>query len=73
MRGWSTSRVASASTRWWPVCAVFIATLMLPIEVLVIPLFIGANELNAVNTYSMVILPFAFGAFGTFLLRQFLL
>ncbi|MBB1508321.1 carbohydrate ABC transporter permease [Tessaracoccus sp. MC1756] len=53
--------------------AVFIATLMLPIEVLVIPLFIGANEFGAVNTYSMVILPFAFGAFGTFLLRQFLL
>ena len=53
--------------------AVFIATLMLPIEVLVIPLFIGANGLGVVNTYSMVILPFAFGAFGTFLLRQFLL
>lgn len=53
--------------------AMFIATLMLPIEVLVIPLFIGANEMGAVNTYSMVILPFAFGAFGTFLLRQFLL
>jgi multiple sugar transport system permease protein len=53
--------------------AVFIATLMLPIEVLVIPLFIGANELGFVNTYTMVIMPFAFGAFGTFLLRQFLL
>lgn len=52
---------------------VFIATLMLPVEVLVIPLFIGANELSMVNTYTAVILPFAFGAFGTFLLRQFLL
>ncbi len=53
--------------------AVFIATLMLPIEVLVIPLFIGANSLGLVNTYPAIILPFAFGAFGTFLLRQFLL
>ncbi|WP_197509796.1 carbohydrate ABC transporter permease [Tessaracoccus coleopterorum] len=53
--------------------AVFIATLMLPVEVLVIPLFIGTNELAMVNTYSAVILPFAFGAFGTFLLRQYLL
>ncbi len=53
--------------------AVFIATLMLPIEVLVIPLFIGANGLGLVNTYPAIILPFAFGAFGTFLLRQFLL
>lgn len=53
--------------------AVFIATLMLPIEVLVIPLFIGANGMGLVNTYPAIILPFAFGAFGTFLLRQFLL
>lgn len=53
--------------------AVFIATLMLPIEVLVIPLFIGTNSLGLVNTYPAIILPFAFGAFGTFLLRQFLL
>ncbi len=53
--------------------AVFIATLMLPIEVLVIPLFIGANATGLVNSYPAIILPFAFGAFGTFLLRQFLL
>lgn len=53
--------------------AVFIATLMLPIEVLVIPLFIGANSAGLVNSYPAIILPFAFGAFGTFLLRQFLL
>lgn len=53
--------------------AVFIATLMLPIEVLVIPLFIGANATGQINTYPAIILPFAFGAFGTFLLRQFLL
>ena len=53
--------------------AVFIATLVLPLEVLVIPLFIGASSLNLVDTYAAIILPFAFGAFGTFMLRQFLL
>lgn len=53
--------------------AVFIATLVLPIEVLVIPLYIGANQLNLVDTYPAIILPFAFGAFGAFMLRQFLL
>lgn len=52
---------------------VYIATLMLPVEVLVIPLFIGTLKLDMLNTYTAVILPFAFGAFGTFLLRQFLL
>lgn len=53
--------------------ALFIATLVLPIEVLVIPLYIGASRLNLIDTYSAIILPFAFGAFGTFMLRQFLL
>ncbi|PIF02800.1 MAG: ABC transporter permease [Propionibacterium sp.] len=52
--------------------AVFIMTLVLPIEVLVIPLYIGANKLGLVDTYLAIILPFAFGAFGTFMLRQFL-
>lgn len=53
--------------------AVYIATLVLPIEVLVIPLYIGASRLGMVDTYAAIILPFAFGAFGTFMLRQFLL
>lgn len=53
--------------------SVFIATLVLPAEVLVVPLFLGANAVNGVDTYPMIILPFAFGAFGTFMLRQFLL
>ncbi|MDO5094100.1 MAG: carbohydrate ABC transporter permease [Propionibacteriaceae bacterium] len=53
--------------------SVFIATLVLPIEVLVIPLFLGADMLGATDSYPSIILPFAFGAFGTFMLRQFLL
>ena len=47
--------------------------LVLPMEVLVIPLYIGANQLGLVDTYVALIMPFAFGAFGTFMLRQFLL
>ena len=50
--------------------SVFIATLVLPIEVLVIPLFLGADAFELVDTYPAIILPFAF---GTFMLRQFLL
>lgn len=53
--------------------SVFIATLVLPIEVLVIPLYLGANAIGATDSYVAVVLPFAFGAFGTFMLRQFLL
>lgn len=53
--------------------SVFIATLVLPAEVLVVPLFLGANMVDGVDSYAMIVLPFAFGAFGTFMLRQFLL
>ena len=53
--------------------SVFIATLVLPIEVLVIPLFLGADAFGLVDSYPAIVLPFAFGAFGTFMLRLFLL
>ncbi|MFC7405677.1 carbohydrate ABC transporter permease [Georgenia alba] len=52
---------------------VFLGTLVLPQEVLVIPLYIMASRAEMVNTYAALILPFAFGAFGAFMLRQFLL
>ena len=51
----------------------FLGTLVLPQEVLVIPLYIKINRVGLVDTYVALILPFAFGAFGAFMLRQFLL
>lgn len=51
----------------------FIGTLVLPQEVLVIPLYIGMQRLGLVNSYFALIVPFAFGAFGAFLIRQFLM
>lgn len=50
----------------------FLATIMVPAEVLVIPMFILMQKFGWVNTYQALILPFAFGAFGTFLMRQFM-
>jgi len=52
---------------------IFLASLVLPQEVLVIPLYIMANEAGLVDSYAILIVPFAFGAFGAFMLRQFLL
>lgn len=52
---------------------IFLSTLMIPQEVLVIPLFIEMQAFGWVNTFQALILPFAFTAFGTFLLRQFFL
>jgi multiple sugar transport system permease protein len=52
---------------------VYISTLMVPQAVLVIPLFLMMSKLGWVNTYQGLILPVAFGSFGTFLMRQFFL
>ena len=43
---------------------------MIPIHVTIIPLFIIMREFNWIDTYSALIFPVAFTAFGTFLLRQ---
>jgi multiple sugar transport system permease protein len=50
-----------------------LATLMVPGSVTVIPLFVLMSKLGLVNTYWAVILPFAVGPFGVFLMRQFML
>lgn len=49
----------------------YLATLMIPGQVTLIPNFILMRILNGSNTYWGLILPAAFTAFGTFLLRQF--
>lgn len=50
----------------------FLGTMMVPAEVLVIPMFILMQQFGWVNSYQALIFPFAFGAFGTFLMRQFM-
>lgn len=52
---------------------VYLMTLMVPQEVLAVPMFIMMQKLGWVNSYIALILPWAFSAFGTFLLRQFML
>src|SRR3954470_20276130 len=49
----------------------YLSTLIVPQEVIVIPMFLVMQELGWVNSYKALILPWAFTAFGTFLLRQF--
>lgn len=51
----------------------FVITLTLPIEVAVVPLFLGFDALRLTDTWVALILPGLFGAFGAFLLRQFML
>ena len=51
----------------------YLATLMVPQQVTLTPLFVIMTWLGWGNTYQALILPGSFGAFGTFLLRQFFL
>ena len=49
-----------------------VATLMVPGSITLVPLFVLMSKLGLVNSYAAVILPFAAGAFGVFLMRQFM-
>lgn len=51
----------------------YLATLMIPQVMLVIPLFLIVSRTGLTNTYLGMILPMAFSSFGAFLLRQFFL
>jgi multiple sugar transport system permease protein len=48
----------------------YIATLMVPLQVTIVPLFVEMRYLGFVDTYPGLILPAIASAFGTFLLRQ---
>ncbi|HET6302038.1 carbohydrate ABC transporter permease [Microbacterium sp.] len=49
---------------------VYLATMMIPFQVLIVPLFAEMKTLGLINTYWGAILPTIASAFGVFLLRQ---
>ncbi|NEN07257.1 carbohydrate ABC transporter permease [Diaminobutyricibacter tongyongensis] len=49
---------------------VYLATMMIPFQVLIVPLFVEMKSLGLINTYLGAILPTIASAFGVFLLRQ---
>jgi multiple sugar transport system permease protein len=50
--------------------AVYLATLMVPLQVLVVPLFIEMRTFHLIDTYFALLAPSIASAFGVFLLRQ---
>jgi len=52
------------------VFALYLATLMVPLQVLVVPLFIEMKMLNLQDTYLALLAPSVASAFGVFLLKQ---
>ena len=49
----------------------YVATLVVPQEVLVVPMYLFMRDIGWVNTYQALIIPWGFSAFGVFLMRQF--
>lgn len=71
----TTAGYAFSRLRWRGrevVFVLFLGTMMVPQEVLVVPMFTVMKWFGWVDTYQALIFPFAFGAFGTFLMRQFM-
>ena len=50
---------------------VILLSLMVPVQVTLIPIFLLMRDLHFLNTYNALVWPAAAGAFGVFLLRQF--
>jgi multiple sugar transport system permease protein len=50
---------------------ILVGTLMIPMQVILVPLYIIVRDLKILNTYWSLIIPFMSSAFGIFLLRQF--
>ena len=48
----------------------YLATMMIPLQVVIVPLFIEMRNLGLVDTYAGLLLPTIVSSFGVFLLRQ---
>lgn len=70
----SLAAYAFSRLRWRGRDALFVlylSSLMLPMQIAMIPNFFTLRVLNMIDTHASVILPQSFTVFGTFLLRQF--
>ncbi len=48
----------------------YLATMMIPLQVVIVPLFIEMRHLGLVDSYAALLLPTIVSSFGTFLMRQ---
>lgn len=69
--GWGFSKYEFAGKR--VLLLLMLASLTLPFQVVVVPLFLAMNYINLIDTYLAVILPAAITAFGAFYMRQAML
>lgn len=55
-----------------PLFVCLLATMMIPFEVILVPLFIQFDRFGLLNSYAALILPHVVSVFGIFLMRQFM-
>lgn len=51
---------------------ILLASMMIPFQVLLVPLFSMMYKFSWLDSYKAIIIPFSIGAFGVFLMRQFI-
>jgi len=69
LAGYGLAKYRFVGRRW--LLIVILASLMLPIEVIMIPLFLTVNDFGWLNSYQGLIVPHIADAFGVFLMRQY--
>lgn len=70
------SAFAFARLEFWgrdKIFAIYLATLMIPFHIRLVPIFLIMKFLGWLDTYQVLIVPSLFSVYGTFLFRQFFL
>jgi ABC-type glycerol-3-phosphate transport system permease component len=71
LAGYGLAKYRFVGARWLLIA--ILATLMLPIEVIMLPLFLTVKDFGWLNTYQGIIAPHIGDAFGVLLMRQYFL
>jgi multiple sugar transport system permease protein len=69
MAAYAFARIRFKGSKW--IFAAILITMMIPFQVIMIPLFVEVFKLGMLNTYWGLILPRASSAFGIFMMRSF--
>ncbi|MEU6083584.1 carbohydrate ABC transporter permease [Streptomyces sp. NPDC047108] len=70
MLGYALAKLNFVGKR--PVFAIVLGALMVPGNLMLLPMFVMMSRMHLIDSYAALVLPFAAGAFGVFLMRQFM-
>ncbi|HWM39768.1 MAG TPA: carbohydrate ABC transporter permease [Streptomyces sp.] len=70
MLGYALAKLNFAGKR--SVFALVLGALMVPGNLMLMPMFVMVSKMGLIDSYAALVLPFAAGAFGVFLMRQFM-